>query len=98
MKRLTDIKINRFQLNVLLDDQQKEGFNFLVKQNIYCVTCSGFCKKGVIIEEIFLNSLNDIMIKGKCKVCNGQVARIMEFGEDKDFFNKANDFRKSIEN
>lgn len=37
------------------------------------------------------------MIKGSCEVCNGKVTGIMEFGEDKKFFNKANDFRKSID-
>jgi hypothetical protein len=38
------------------------------------------------------------MIRGNCKVCNGKVTRIMEFGEDNDFYRKANDFRKSIDN
>jgi len=37
------------------------------------------------------------MIKGNCKDCNGKVARIVEFREDKDFFNKANDFIESID-
>jgi DNA polymerase II large subunit len=36
------------------------------------------------------------MVKGTCKECQGKVTRIIEFGEDQDFFNKANNFRKSI--
>ena len=98
MKKLTDIKINGFQLNVLLNDEQKEGFEYLQNQGVFCSTCKGICSKGVEIKEIYLNSLNDIMIRANCKVCNGQVTRIMEFGEDEEFFKKANDFRKSIVN
>jgi hypothetical protein len=96
MKKLTDIMINKFQLNVLLDDEQKEGFDYLLNRGVLCSICGGICSEGVEIKEIYLNSLNDIMIRGNCKVCNGKVTRIMEFGEDKEFFKKANSFRNSI--
>jgi hypothetical protein len=96
MNKQTEIKINRFQLNVLLNNEQKEGFDYLLNQGVFCNTCGGTCEKGIEIKEIYLNSLNDIMVKGSCKVCNGKVTRIMEFGEDKVFFDKANDFRRSI--
>lgn len=96
MNKQTEIKINRFQLNVLLNNEQKEGFDYLLNQGVFCSTCGGTCEKGIEIKEIYLNSLNDIMVKGSCKVCNGKVTRIMEFGEDKVFFDKANDFRRSI--
>ncbi len=36
------------------------------------------------------------MIQGTCKVFNGKVVRIMEFGEDEDFCEKVDDLRKSI--
>jgi len=96
MTKLTDIKINRFQLNVLLNDEHKKVFNVILQQGVFCSTCGGNCSKGVEVREIFLNSLNDIMIRGNCNACNGKVTRIMEFGEDKEFFEKANKFRKSI--
>lgn len=97
MTKQADKKINRFQLNVLLNNEQKEGFDYLLNQGVFCRTCGGTCAEGVEIKEIYLNSLNDILIKGNCKVCKGKVARIMEFGEDKEFFERANKFRKSIE-
>ncbi|MCF8303109.1 MAG: hypothetical protein K9I94_07525 [Bacteroidales bacterium] len=50
------------------------------------------------IDEIFLNNLNDIHVKGTCKFCNGYVARTLEFGEDKDFYDKAVDFRFTLNN
>jgi hypothetical protein len=75
MKRPKEIKINRFQLNVLLNDEQKEGFDYILNQNVYCGNCGGVCKQGIEIKEIFLDSLNDIRIEGICKECKGKVAR-----------------------
>lgn len=81
----------------MLNDEQKVGFIYLLNQGVFCSTCGGTCEKGIVIKETYLNSLNNIMIKGNCKDCNGKVARIVEFREDKDFFNKANDFIESID-
>lgn len=97
MMNRTNIKINRFQLNVLLNNEQKKDFDYLLDHGVFCNTCDKICPEGVEIDEIFLNSSNDIMIKGKCKACGGNVTRIMEFGEDKVFFNNANNFRKSLD-
>ncbi len=76
MIKQTEIKINRFQLNVLLNNEKKEGFDYLLNKGVFCSTCGGTCEKGIEIKEIYLNSLNDIMVKGSCKVCNGKVTRI----------------------
>lgn len=95
MKHQKQIQINRFQLNVLLNQEQKEAFDFLLKEGVYCTTCVDSAT-DVTVKEIHLNSLNDIVVQGICGKCNGKCTRIMEFGEDKNFFEKANDFRKSI--
>lgn len=96
MKRPKEIRINRFQLNALLSGEQKESFDYIVNQNVYCRNCSGACKQGIVIKEIILDSLNDIRIEGSCKDCQGKVTRILEFGEDKEFYQKAMNFRNSI--
>ncbi len=96
MNKLPELKINRFQLNVLLNIDQKEGLNYILNRGVYCSTCLGSNNKGMLVIDAFLTSLNDIMVKGTCKECQGKVTRIIEFGEDQDFFNKANNFRKSI--
>ena len=49
-----------------------------------------------MVKEIYLTNLNDIMVRGTCNICNGKVTRIMEFGDDKEFYKKANEFRKAI--
>ena len=96
MKRPKDIQINPFQLNRLLSEEERTGYTLLLREGVHCPTCRGICTKGVEVTEIHLNDMNDILVRGTCKVCNGRVARIMEFGENPIFFNKADEFRKSM--
>ena len=35
MTKHSDIKINGFQLNVLLNSEQKEGFDYLLNQGVF---------------------------------------------------------------
>jgi hypothetical protein len=98
MSRPPEIQINQFQLAILLDDEQKQGYKFMLDEGVFCAHCGGIAQKGIVVEEIYLTNLNDIMVRGTCNVCNGKVCRIMEFGEDKAFYEKATDFRKAIRN
>lgn len=96
MKKQSEIRINQFQLAVLLDETDKEFFKRIISQNIYCLNCRDFAHKGVEIDEIYLTRINDVRVHGKCKVCNGEVSRLFEFGDDSVFNNKAKKLRKSI--
>ena len=98
MKRPPEIKINQFQLARLLDKEQMGFYNEVLADNVFCSHCGDVAKKGTVVEEIILSSLNDIMVRGTCKVCNGKVARIIEFGEDELFYEKAMKFRIDISN
>jgi hypothetical protein len=60
--------------------------------------CRGICKRGITVNEISLTSSNDILVKGTCNECKGQVARLIELGEDETFYKKAMDFRHSKRN
>ena len=93
---MKEIEINSFQLNVLLDERQKEIYKMVTDTNVFCMTCSGVCEEGIKIANVFLNELNDILVKATCNKCSSNVARILEFGEDKKFYNKAVKLRKSI--
>ena len=93
-----EIQINQFQLAILLNDEQKQSYTFLLENGVICNQCGGISPKGIVVEEIYLTNLNDIMVRGKCKVCNEKVTRIMEFGEDKAFYENANFFRRAIGN
>ena len=96
MKELPEIPINRFQLAVLLDELEKHFYNFVLENLVYCIQCRGFAAEGVEVETLFLDSLNDIRVEGRCRKCGGRVARLFEFGAKKVFNEKAHRFRKSI--
>ena len=98
MTKQKDILLNIFQLNRLLSDKEKGGYEYLLQDGVYCSTCKDTCSQGVEVNEIYLSSLNDIKVQGICNKCGGKVTRIMEFGEDKAFFEKAKEFRKSLNN
>jgi hypothetical protein len=98
MKRQKEIKLNEFQLNALLSEEEKNGYRYLLDNGVYCNGCQGICKKGVEIKSVKLDGLNDIVVEGTCRVCGHRVARVMEFGEDPEFFEKAVNFRKSLQN
>ena len=98
MKKLKELKLNLFQLNALLSEQEKEGFEFLLNEGVYCNRCNDVCRDGVINYSVKLNWLNDIVVDGECAKCGHKVCRVMEFGEDKTFFAKAVEFRESIQN
>lgn len=95
MKQRKTIKINDFQLHILLDAVEQEGFQILLN-NSFCVKCKEE-RPLTNIQEILLNDLNDIMVEGSCPVCGGKMGRYMEFGENQSFFEKADLFRKQIE-
>ncbi len=96
MKRVPEIKINIFQLAVLLDEEEMYFYNLVLKNNVYCSRCRGAAENGVEVKEMFLTDLNDIRVQGSCQKCGGEVARIFEFGEKKEFQQKATRFRESI--
>jgi len=98
MKKLKEIKLNDFQLNVLLNEQEQEEYKFLLQDNVYCPHCKEVCEDGIEVTENILNWLNDILVKGKCRKCGKEVNRFIELGEDKEFFDRANAFRRSIGN
>jgi hypothetical protein len=96
MDKLKEIKLNRFQLNILLDEEEKAAYDYIIQGGTYCVHCKEMCEKGVDVRDNILNEMNDILIKGICKKCNGRVSRFIEYGEFEEFRVKALKFRKSI--
>ena len=93
-----EIPINQFQLAILINDKQKHIYKFMLDEGVYCTSCGDMASKGIVVQEIYLTNLNDILVRGTCNVCNGKVARVIEFGEDKEFYEKATNFRKTIAN
>ena len=97
MKRPPEIQINQFQLNALLNQEEKSIYELIVREHVFCNGCEGAADEGVTVKEIYLNDLNDVVIQGTCNECGGKVARIIEYGENKEFYERAMKFRKSIQ-
>lgn len=97
MKELPEIPINRFQLAVLLNEEEKHFYSFVLENLFYCIRCRGYAVEGVEEESIFLNSENDIMVEGRCRMCGGRVTRLFEFGKKNLFNRRASRLRESIE-
>ncbi len=95
MKERKTIKINDFQLHLLLNEEEQKGFRIL-QNNSFCAACKEE-RPLSNIQEIMLNDLNDIIVEGTCPVCGGKMSRYMEFGENQDFFERADLFRKQIQ-
>ena len=98
MKKLKEIKLSHLQLDFLLNKEEKKGFSFLLNHGVYCTRCNAICAKGVVNYTLRLNRFNDIVVDGECAVCDQKVTRVMEFGENILFFEKAMDYRESLQN
>ncbi len=98
MGKLKELPLDWVQLNNLLSQKEKDAYEFLLKKGVYCTRCDSICRGGIDVVSVSLNWLNDIEVKGRCKSCGHKVTRIMEFGENQEFFIKAMEFRSSVGN
>lgn len=98
MNKKAEVKIHQFQLRTLLDEERMEVYNTILAKNVYCNNCRGEAKEGIDVEEVVINHISDIIVRGRCKICKGKVARYFEFGENDDFFDKVVNFKNSLKN
>ncbi len=64
-----------------------------------CGNCSrDHATVGIKDYSITLNADNDIHLKGKCTLCNGDVGCYLEYGEVPLLFQRAEDLRKAYRN
>lgn len=96
MEKLPEIKINSFQLAVLLDEAKKLFYRFVIENLVFCAQCREIVHEGIDVIEVCLTELNDIRVRGRCRKCNGEVIRLFAFGGDKAFYEKASRLRESI--
>ena len=98
MGKLKELSLNSVQLSNLLSEEEKDTYEFLLQQGVYCTSCRSICKEGVEVTSVTLNWLNDVVVNGRCKVCEQKISCVMEFGENQNFFIKAMEFRSSVGN
>ena len=47
MRSLPEITINAFQLAVLLDEAEKQFYNFVMENLVFCAQCRDIANEGV---------------------------------------------------
>ena len=70
------------------------GENFAIiedtaKHNSFCPNCIDKSEFEMIRYSIYLNELNDVIFKGSCNSCEGDLNRYIEIGEDRDLLMKS---------
>ena len=49
MKRPPEIPINRFQLAILLNEKQKQDYQFMLDEGVFCGHCGGVAQKWIVV-------------------------------------------------
>ncbi len=75
-----ETQITKTQLQTILG-KNCELFAEKILPNCLCNKCN--CVVEIVDYKIFLNDLNDLILKGKCALCGARVNRYVETGEDK---------------
>jgi hypothetical protein len=78
-----EIKIDIEDVQLIMGDDFQRFERYL--NNVFCGKCSkGTMSITIANYEIFLNALNDLVLRGTCNKCGGAVARYIETGESQD--------------
>lgn len=84
MVKETVIEINEEDLNFIYAEGY-ELFKQKVIPNCRCVKCNSSYNSTIVNYKIFLNDINDIILKGFCKKCGNPVNRYVETGEVEEY-------------
>jgi len=66
------------------NEKVPKEFQKKIVENVFCGNCSqktGNCVTTIVDYEIQNSKLGDIVLKGKCKRCGQEVARVVETGD-----------------
>jgi|SRR3989344_2771225 len=74
------IKITKEDL-VAIHGEEYHFFEKKIIPNCFCAKCNTSYISTIINYEVFLNDLNDIILKGFCAKCGSQINRYLETGE-----------------
>ncbi len=80
------IRVAQSQMSVLLDQEQTDFLNALISNELVYGQCGASGKKEITIHEISRSPANDILIKGRCKICKCRVARLMKHDHENQVF------------
>lgn len=76
--RKKELEITKAQFKAIIGDEWNEIADIL-QTNCFCSHCEKG-SVGIVDYSVFLNDLNDIIVRGKCSECESDVARYLETG------------------
>jgi hypothetical protein len=85
-----DIELNQWEFQLVMGEAWENRNIFI--ENIFCECESP--KKQLIDFKVYLNDINDIILKGKCSECKTIAARYIETGENINSIEAAERIRK----
>lgn len=92
MKKYDEIEMNQEDLKFIHGDEY-EFFEQKIIPNCYCRNCKSSYNSTIVNYIIFLNDLNDIILKGFCEKCKNPIKMqdIKRKNRDKalELFNKS---------
>lgn len=89
----TEIRINQDDL-IFIFGEEIDDFTQKIVANCYCANCSPSYRSTIINYQIFLNDLDDIILKGICARCGHKVNRYIETGEVAKYLKRINEVKK----
>jgi hypothetical protein len=92
MNKKTEIKISQQDLKFILGENY-QSFTEKIVHNVFC-TCGDTLTTTVVDYKIFVNQLDDIVLRGLCKDCRQPVTRYMQTGEVERYRQRVQKVRK----
>ena len=90
----SDTELNQWEFRLVMGESWHDSDLFF--ENFYC-DCKNSDKK-LIDVKIYLNDLNDLVLRGKCSACNTIAARYIETGENENSFKAAERIKRMKKN
>ncbi len=93
IKNKKEIELSKKQLKAVMGSDW-QVFTEKLLNNCHCPCTGGGYDVTIVDYRIFLNDLNDVILRGKCKGCGKELNRYLETGENEDCLNRINSFKK----
>lgn len=84
MSKRKDILITEEDLKFIFGDEYDE-IKEKIFTNCYCSRCTDADMVTIVNYKPYISSLDDVVLKGKCKNCGEEIGRCIETGEVERF-------------
>lgn len=74
-----EVEITRFEMQRVFEGRE-EGLAVLLGY-LYCANCET-PGRHIVEYRVFVNRLDDLVLRGRCSACSGPAGRYLETGED----------------